>query len=216
LDSTATALLTTLDETLTTLEYKGKAVYLPPKYLNDLESTKIYIFKSETGPRPFPTPDATRKLEMEPAHKNAQGILITPPATELMKLFETTLGTSFLNTNLQDLQQRLPKALIEDLEVVTDIEIKPSKSKENEPPTEQTQIDNDRVQIKFTTNAYKNTCKKAAQLQTINSNIGCPLTSALASALAKTTGKPVIIENEQISEDGGTTKVEYHILREEK
>lgn len=213
LDSTTTTLLITLDETLGTLEYKGKAIYLPPKYLNDPETTKIYIPKSETGP--LPTPDATRKLEMEPAHKNAQGILITSPAAELMKLFEATLGASFLNTNLQDLQQRLPKALIEDLEVMTDIEIKPSTSKENGPPTEQTPIDNNKVQIKFTTTAYKNTCKQAAQLQTINSNIGCPLTSALASALAKTIGKPIIIENEQISEDGGTTQVEYLILKEE-
>jgi hypothetical protein len=98
---------------------------------------------------------------------------------------------------------------------MTDIEIKPSTTKENGPSTDQTRIDNNKVQIKFTTNAYKNTCKQAAQLQTINSNIGCPLTSALASALAKTTGKPVMIENEQISEDGGTTQVEYLILKEE-
>jgi len=213
LDSTATTLLTTLNETMETLEYKGKVVYLPPKYLNDPETTKIYIPKSET--EPLPTPDATRKLEMQPSHKNAQGILVTSPAAELMKLFETTLGTSFLNTNLQDLQQRLPKALIDDLEVVTDLEIKPLTEKETEPPTEQTQIDSNKVQIKYTTTAYRNTCKLSAKLKTINSNIGCPLTSALASALTKTTGKPIIIENEQTSEDGGTTQVEYVILKEE-
>jgi hypothetical protein len=62
---------------------------------------------------------------------------------------------------------------------------------------------------------YKNICKKAHGLSAIHANVGCPLTSALASALAKTTGKPLTIQNQEVSEDGATTQTEYLILKEE-
>jgi hypothetical protein len=213
LDATVTSLLETLDETLKTLDYKGKALYLPPKYLNDPETTRIYVSKQENGT--LSPADLTQELELEPSHKNAEGMLITPPAAELTKLFETTLGTSFLNTRLEDLQQRLPRALIEDLEVMTDIEITTVTNRETEKTTEHARADSNKILVKFTTSTYKNTCKKANELSAIHANIGCPLTSALASALAKTTGKPVIIFNQQVSEDGETTQAEYLILEEE-
>jgi hypothetical protein len=220
-DSTATTLLITLNETLETLEFKGKAIYLPPKYLSDPETTKIYIPRQDT--EALPTPDTIQKLAMQPSHRNSEGVLITPPAAKLVKLFETAIGTSFLNTSLLDLQKRLPKALIEDLEVVTDFEIKLFVSKENEQPAKQVypisgagaRARSERIRVKFITTTFKNTFKQTAQLSAIHANIGCPLTSALASALAKTTGKPVIIESEQISEDGVRTQVDYLILNEE-
>lgn len=212
LDATVTSLLTTLDETLKTLDYKGKAIYLPPKCLNDPETTKIYVSKQDNAT--LPKSEITQELELQPSHKNAQGMLITPPAADLTKLFETTLGTSFLNADLEDLQQRLPKVLIEDLEVMTDFELKPVNS-EVENTIESSKTDYDKILVKFTTTVYKNICKKANALSTIHANVGCPLTSALASALAKTTGKPVTIQNQEISEDGKTTQIEYLIFEEE-
>ena len=213
LDTTVMPLLTTLDETLKTLDYTGKAVYLPPKYLNDPETTKIYISKQHNDT--LPQPEITQQLELQPSHENAQGLLITPPAAELTKLFETTLGTSFLNMNLEDLQQRLPKVLIEDLEVMTDIELKQVTRGETEKTIEPSKTDYDTILVKFTTTAYKNICKRANELSAIHANVGCPLTSALASALAKTTGKPITIQNQEVSEDGATTQTEYLILKEE-
>lgn len=213
LDATVTPLLETLDETLITLDYKGKALYLPPKYVNDPETTRIYVSKQDNAT--LPKPEITQELELQPSHKNAQGMLITPPAAEMTKLFETTLGTSFLNADLEDLQQRLPKVLIEDLEVMTDFELKPVNSGEVEKTIEFSKTGYDKVLVKFTTTVYKNICKKANELSTIHANVGCPLTSALASALAKTTGKPVTIQNQETSEDGKTTQIEYLILKEE-
>jgi hypothetical protein len=213
LDTTVMPLLTALDETLKTLDYTGKAVYLPPKYLNDPETTRIYISKQHNDT--LPQPEITQKLELQPSHENDQGMLITPPAAELTKLFETTLGTSLLNMNLEDLQQRLPKVLIEDLEVMNDIELKPVTRAETEKTIEPSKTDYDKILVKFRTTAYKNICKRANELSAIHANVGCPLTSALASALAKTTGKPITIQNQEVSEDGATTQTEYLILKEE-
>jgi hypothetical protein len=213
LDSTATTLLTTLNETLETLDYKGKATYLPPKYVNNPESAKIYIPKQETGT--LPPPDTTQKLETEPSRKSTQGILITAPGAELAKLIETTLGTSFLRTELGDLQQRLPKTLIEDLEIVTAFELQILATKETEKPTEHVQTLHHEISVKFTTTIYKETCKQTTQLPAIYANIGCPLSSALAVAFAKVTGKPITIKTQQTSEDGQTNETVYLILEKQ-
>jgi len=216
LNATATSLLTTLNQTIQELDYKGKAVYLPPKYLNDPEATKAYIPRLRTGK--LPPPEQTQKLEAQASPRNAQGMLITPPGAELTRLFEKTLGTAFTQMNLDDLQQALPKLLIEDLELATDLEIQQTSSTVNrpvDPMITQVEIKHDRIHVKITSSAYADTCKTAQQLPTIHANIGCPLTSAIACAIAKTTGKPTTIENQQTSKDGQTTETEYRILEEE-
>ena len=43
LDATTASMLITLNQTMQELDYRGKTVYLPPKYLNDPESTKAYV-----------------------------------------------------------------------------------------------------------------------------------------------------------------------------
>lgn len=216
LDATAKSLLTTLNQTIQELDYKGKAVYLPPKYLNDPEATKAYLPKLRTGK--LPPPEQTQKLEAQASTRNAQGLLITPPGAELAELFEKTLGTTFTKMNLDKLQQTLPKLLIEDLDLATDLEIQQTSSTVSEPvgpAMAQVEIKHDKIHVQITTSAYAETCRTAQQLSTIYANIGCPLTSAIACAIAKTTGKPTAIETQQISKDGRKTETDYRILEEE-
>jgi len=212
LNSTSMTLLTALDETLRTLDCKGKAIYLPPKYLNDPESTKVYVPKLETST--LPSPETTQQLEMQPTQKSPQGILITPAGAELARLLETELGTSLLRINLEDLLRRLPKTLIEDLEIVNDCEIQLFAKKRTEKSEENDQTNQSEIFVKFTTTVYRDTCKRAARLPTIFSNIGCPLSSALAIAFSKATGNPIMIKTQQISEDGETNGTEYTIIEE--
>lgn len=212
LNSTSITLLTALDETLRTLDCKGKAIYLPPKYLNDPESTKVYVPKLETST--LPSPETTQQLEMQPTQKSPQGILITPAGAELARLLETELGTSLLRINLEDLLRRLPKTLIEDLEIVNDCEIQLFAKKRTEKSEENDQTNQSEIFVKFTTTVYRDTCKRAARLPTIFSNIGCPLSSALAIAFSKATGNPIMIKTQQISEDGETNGTEYTIIEE--
>jgi hypothetical protein len=211
LNSTSTTLLTVLDETLRSLDYRGKAVYLPPKYLNDPQSTKVYIPKMQNGT--LPSSDTTQKLEKQPIQKNAQGILITPPGAELARLLETELGTSLLRIGLKDLPQRLPKALIEDLEILTDCQIQASTNNTTGRLHDE-QTDQNAIFVKFNTTVYKDTCKQATQLSMIYSNIGCPLSSVFAIAFAKATGKHVSIASQNVSEDGEKNETEYTIVEE--
>ena len=212
LNSTSITLLTTLDETLRTLDCKGKAIYLPPRYLNDPESTKVYVPKLETGT--LPSPDTTQKLEMQPTQEGPQGFLITPAGAELARLLETELGTSLLRICLEDLIRRLPKTLIEDLEIVNDCEIQLFAKKRAEQSEESDQASQGDIFVKFTTTVYRDTCRQAARLPTIFSNMGCPLSSALAVAFSRATGNPVMIKTQQISEDGETNGTEYIVIKE--
>jgi hypothetical protein len=189
--------LVSLDQIITKLGYKGKAVYLPPKYLKDFESSKVFI--SARSDMKLPSPEQIQNEEDRVFLKNPEGMLVTPPGSELARLFEETLGTSFARVDLQQIEQKMPKLLIEDLEIAQNVQIETL---------------NNTVHVKIENSIYKNMCQEAKKFSNICSLLGCPLCSAIASALAKATGKPVIIEKNQISEDSQTIDIEYHLLEE--
>lgn len=165
LDATTASVLATLDQTLQELDYRGKAVYLPPKYLSDPESAKAYVPRLKVGG--LPPPEQIQKLETQPFSRSAPGIVLTPPGAGLTRLFEDTLQTSFTRVNLDYLQEHLSKLLIEDLEIASDVEIQTGISKTSNPidsTTTQIALEHDRINVKITSTAYKNTAKQVAQL----------------------------------------------------
>jgi hypothetical protein len=217
LNATETSLLVTLSQTLQELDYRGRAIYLPPKYLNEPETTKAYIPKLYGGG--LPSPEQVQKLEEQTSPRNSQGILITPPGAELAKLFESRLDTSFTRIDPDHLQENLLRVLTEDLEIASNLEMEtgPSEtSNQPENPTTQTATESNRIRIKITSSVYKNSNTEIGGMLRINPSLGDPLTSAIACALAKATGKPVTIENQEASEDGETIDLEYRIIEEEQ
>lgn len=199
LEATTLPSLETLNQILKELDYKGKAVYLPPKYLTTPEENKAYIPKQEE--EKLPTPEQTQKQETKIFLENPNGILLTPPGAELAKLFEKTLETSFTRVDLQYLQQNMPKLFIEDLEIAQNFDMT---------------IENNKIHIKIQNSAYKNLNKEAENLSNLYTSLGSPISSAIACALAKASGKPIIIERQHTSEDGKTIEIEYQILEGEE
>lgn len=197
LDATASPLLATLDQIMREANYRGKAVFLPPRYFLNPEANKAYIPKQKDTK--LPTPEQIQKQETQLVIENPQGILLTPPGAELTKLFEKTLKTSFTRVNLQYLQQKMPKLFIEDLEIAKNFEIKTEDNK---------------VHVKIENSTYQNLTEEVIHLS-LYRNLGCPLSSAIACALAKAIGKPIIIENLQTSENGKDINMEFRILEEE-
>ena len=216
LNVTTTSALLTLNEALDALGYAGKPVYLPPKYLNNAEESKVYIPKLETSK--LPTPEETQELENQSPSRDSRGLLMTPPGAKLAELFEKTMGTSFTRTDLNHLQQYMPKLVTEDLEMAANLEITVETAKTNA-PTESIDAhapaESDRIHVAITDSIYKATYQEIEQTANINGNLGCPLTSAIACAIAKATGKPTIIENEKTSMDGQTKEAEYQTYEEE-
>jgi len=220
LDATITPSLTNLDQILTELEYQGKGIYLPPKYLKDFETSKIYIPKHKNTK--LPTPETIQQQEDKTFLRNPEATLITPPGASLSKLFEKTLGTSFTQIDLNALFQKLPKLFIEDLEIAENIEIKTPEllqeetknQNKKEKPKETTQTENNIVYTKITNPIYKDICKETKKLSKISNSIGCPLCSSIAIALTRATGKPITIKKTEISNDGKTIETHYQIIKE--
>ena len=195
LDATVIPSLETLNQIIHELNYKGKAIYLPPKYLKDPEANKVYISKQKDGK--LPKPELTLKHENQLFFQNPQGILLTPPGAQLARLFEKRLDTNFAKTDLQYVTQNIPKLFIEDLEIAENLEIETKY---------------DLIYVKITNSIFEDAHKENRKLSHVYGTIGCPICSAIACALAKATGKPLIIENTEVTEDGKTIEANFQLL----
>jgi hypothetical protein len=193
---------TTLNKMIQEFSYKGDVTYLPPKYFADPETTKIYISKHKDTS--LPTPEQIQKYENQPVARTPQGMLLTPPGIQLSKLLEKSLGTSFIRTDLKNLQQNLPKLFIENLEIAENLEIQ----------AEDDMTKSTTIYAKITKPFYADTFKEAEEPSQLTGSIGGPICSAIAIAITKATGKPVRIMNLKSSEDGNTIEASYEIIEE--
>jgi hypothetical protein len=190
LKGTSQPALKILNEALAELNYNGKAVYLPPSYQANMEANRICITKNENAT--LPTPEQTQK-ETRIFVTSSEWILLVPPGNELVQLFEKTLKTSFTKADFNYLIQNLPRALVEELEIADNIKIGT--------------IDN-LILLNIGNTVYADFYKEPQ----LPNSIGNPLTSAIACAIAKATGKPVTIRKDQAAPDQKTIQIEYEVL----
>ena len=213
LDSTIIPSLAHLNQTLAELKYQGKGVYLPPEYLKDSETSRIFIPKNKNTD--LPPPEKILQQNDKIFLTNPEAMLVIPPGLSLSRLFEKTLGTSFAKVDLEYLQQNLPKLFIENLEIAEDLEIQTNYDQTSKKMTKRVSLlktKYDAIQVKITNSVYKDTCRETRKLSRIHDAIGCPICSAIACALAKATGKPLIIENTEMTEDGKTIEAKFQLL----
>jgi len=192
LKTTSQSALQILNQTLTDLNYTGKAVYLPPRYQANIENNRICITKNENAK--LPTPEQTQK-ETKTITSNPEWLLLTPSGNDLVQLFEKTLNTSFTKKDLSYMEQNLPKILVEELEIAEDIKIENADNL---------------IRISIENTAYTDFYKEPQP----RNNMGSPLTSAIACAIAKATGKPVTIHKDQTTNDQKTIETEYELMQE--
>jgi hypothetical protein len=195
--------LTTLNQMIRELGYRGDATYLPPKYFANPETTKIWISKNKDTS--LPTPEQIQKYENQPVARTPQGMLLAPSGIQLSKLLEKSLGTSFIKTDLKNLQQNLPKLFVEDLEIAENLEIQ----------AEDDMTKSTTIHAKITKPFYADTFKEAENSSQLAGSIGDPICSAIACALTKATGKPIVMETFQPSEDGKIIEATYRVLETE-
>ena len=195
LGATASPALANIEKVIANMELDGKGIYLPPKYLRDFESSLIFI--PEKADQTLPKPEEVDEQKLH--SKNPKGIFLTPPGSALSKLFEKELGTTFTKTDINYIQNNLPKLLIEEMEIAENVEVK---------------IENNIITIEITNHIFNEICQETRKLEKTHEKIGCPLCSAIACALAKATGKPITIQNEEQSQDGKTTKIQYAMLED--
>jgi len=195
LDSTVISTLTAIDRVLTELKYEGKAVYLPPRYLREVRGGTVFI--------PFEganvVPPVEEVSEERVFLRNPNGICLTPPGLGLVNMYEEELGVVFARVDLNYLVNNLPRLFVEGLEAAENLEF---------------DVENGVVRVKLAGSVYVSLCREAVNLSKVCRSIGCPLCSSIACALARASGKPVVIEKCVFSEDGRTIEACYRILKE--
>jgi hypothetical protein len=207
-------LLITLGQMIQELGYRGDAIYLPPKYFANPETTRIWIsiHKQEN----LPTPEETQLHEDLPAASTTQGLLLTPPGINLSRLLEKSLGKSFIKTDLKSLEQKLPE-LIEKLEIAENLELEEENDASNLKEVNRaslTHVKNTKIHARITKPIFSNTVHEAEDPSQPAGSFICPVCSAIAIAITKATGKPVRMVDTRSYEDGNVIEASFEILEE--
>jgi len=200
LDSAAISSYSTIDRIIKDLKYKGKSYYIPPypkevylpEYLKGLKDMIVFISADSGAGMPSIEEMAKGRFLLE----NPKGICVAPPGSGLLTQFEKELRVDITKIELSELCESLPQLILESFQLAKEIEMK----------TEENQ-----VHLKIFDSIYKNLYSGEENLKSVHF-LGCPLVSAIASSIAKNTGKIVTIHKDRISPDGQTIEVWYRFI----
>lgn len=193
--STAVSAIRALDQILGKLGYKGRSIYLPPMTLKDIKESRMFLPARDE--RRFPAGEALAGGAL--MSDNPEGIILVPPGLGLANLFEEKLGVRFAEVDLDYLKSNLPRLLVEHFRLLEDLELAEGIGW---------------VQMEVKGSAYASLCSRTRKEAEISRRIGCPLCSAMAIILARTTHRPIVIEQEEVSEDEKKISVRYKMLME--
>jgi hypothetical protein len=192
--SVAISTLKNVEKLLARLGLDGKGIYLPPKYLKDFESSLVFV--PQTTRQQPPKPEEVNEDALYSG--NPSSVSLTPPGLDLSRLFEKRLGTSFTRTDLKFVREKLPALLVEDLEIAECAEIRAQGST---------------VIAELENHIFTELCESTRRLPKTHEQLGCPLASAIACALAKATAKAVVIQQE-LNQAKNKTTITYLLMEE--
>jgi len=191
----------TIDRIIREFKFKGKSYYIPPyprdvylpEHLKGLKEMIVFISSNANPNMPSIEDMAKSRFLL----RNPNGICISPPGLGLLTQMEKELGKDLSEVDLETLIESLPQIVTTNLQVAEEVEIKKEK---------------DMIYLKISGSIY---AELYARQDLISIRIlGCPLISAIACALAKSTGKIVSINRGKISEDGLIIEAWYSFAEE--
>jgi len=188
MNATAISSLRTIDKMMVGMGYREKGVYVRAG-----DSDKAVVFVPS---EPFSMIPDVSDVEDKIFLSKPEGLLVPPPGLALAALIQKKLGFNLKNCGVETLVAALPKVLVEDLEIVKDVEI---------------EVRGESVRFKLYESIYSDFCSEVRDTSR-RCGLGCPMCSALASILAIATGKPVLYEEDKMSEDHKLTESIYQLL----
>jgi hypothetical protein len=102
-----------------------------------------------------------------------------------------------MEASLEELQTQLPK-LFDELQITKNLDI---------------QLESSKIIVTLRNHIFEDLCRETARLERTHRTVGCLLSSALACAFAKSTGKPIVIEKDETGPDK-TTTIHYRVLED--
>jgi len=184
---TAISSLKTIDKMMLGMGYREKGVYMSSG------TDKAVVFVPS---EPFSMIPRISEVDDRTFLTDPKGLILPPPGLALAGLIEKKLGFKLKNCGLEALAEALPKVLVEDLEIVRDVEI---------------EVKDETVRFKLYDSIYADFCTEVRETSR-RCGLGCPMCSALASILAIATGKPVLYEEDKMSDDKKATESIYQLI----
>lgn len=200
--SAALSSYSTLDRIIKDLGYKGDAYYIPPypkdvylpDHLKGLKEPVVFLSANKDSNKPSIEEIAGSKFLLG----GSKGILVASPGAGLLFKIEKELNADFTKIKLPELCEILPRVIAENLSMARELELLPDETG---------------VRLTLLDSLYSNLYSRETGLKSV-SLVGCPLASAVACAIAEATGKPVIIQKQEISIDGMSIKMWYRVVQE--
>jgi hypothetical protein len=187
----------TLDRIIRESNLKGKAIYLPPRFPKDPETYLVYIPRAD-GEMP-PSPEQVRARDEELLRKDdSMGVVLQPPGAGLSMLMEKTLKTSFAKQSLAFLERNLPRLFIDSLELAQDLRM---------------EIRENKILVVIRNPFRIEPVAKDSKI-TVYDVLGWTISSAIACALAKASGRMVVIDSQQAKRSFQEIRIEYSLLKE--
>ena len=198
LDAMAHSSYSTIDRIIKDLNYNGRGYYLPayprdvllPDYLRKLTEPAVYISDSFDGK---PSIDELASGKLFSAQN--RGFFISSPGSGIVSEVEKQLQQDLSKVNPADLAEVLPKCLSETLNLVRNAEMTLTPTGANFKA----------VGIVYDTLYNGETKPRSVGI------LGCPVVSAVATALAKSTGKTVIVK-EQTTSPGNSVNAVFEFV----
>jgi hypothetical protein len=176
----------TLDLLLSQLGYQGRGIHLPA-------GNGVMLFVPEgDGSKLGMNLGVSENLQT--LTNSSQGVMLSPPGLALTRIIEKDLGADLSIRGLGSLEEKLPKMLIEGPQMVKEMQM---------------QVEGDHVRFRFTGSIYCDRLRNDGG----KCSPGCPLCSALACILVRTTGRPIVFEDESRS-GRDTFESTYRIVEE--
>ena len=199
LEATAISLYATIDRIKKDLKYNSKSYYIPPfpkevyipEHLKGLKEMIVFISANDEDGLPAINEIAEGRFLLD----EPKGMTLTPPGLGLVEYLEEELMINFTRMSLEDLCELLPKVIPEDLQLAKGMAM---------------EVEGKLVHLNIVGSIYKSLCYEK-EIPSVHL-LGSPLVSAIACAIAKTTGKPVTIQDTVINSDTETIDVTYQII----
>jgi hypothetical protein len=166
------------------LDYTGTPLYISPGSLWGLSNTVLWVPRNDTRQIPSDDELSSQRAVLE----DPPGLVFKPQGQDLSRLLEEELGTSFARVDMDYLRFNLEKALVEGLEIAEGFTI---------------EQENRRVKATVKGSIFNKAMQGGARLSD-------PLSSAVASILARTTRRPVEILSVEASDDEIVTTYRIH------
>ena len=191
----------TTDRIINDLNYEGNGYYIPPypqdvylpEYLKGLKASVVFVSAKNDSEMPSIEEMAKGKF----LSKNKKGVLLTPPGSGILTQIEDKSKVDFSKMDLDDLCDVLPTFIMQDLNLAKELTMN---------------LEGDQVHLAMFDSLYKNFYSPNSNLKSV-SFLGCPIASAIASAISKASGKPVIIQKQELSPDDLAVNVWFQVLQ---